>query len=251
MTEYKHELAMGRVSGKFVKGKYGLNSDVDTGGWEVIWNGGGSEYTGFNAVEAQTFRLASSNDEDKPSGTGLGYIRMFYLDENYNPQVADVELNGLTPVVTTFSGIRCDTLKGIANSEENSKRKNLGEITVSQSVDTANVFAVVPIEHNSTMISCYTVPAGHTALMEDLYAFFSGQNRGVAQVRLKIREYGSVPIVAGQGSILADGTSFIHRDLEYFSSPIPEKTDIWIEANADTNNLSITSGFTLVVEKNR
>ena len=78
---------------------------------------------------------------------------------------------------------------------------------------------------------------------------FSGKDKGVADVRLRMREYGGVPIVAAQGAILADGSSYLHKDLEYFSSPIPEKTDIWIEASVNQDNLDISSGFTLILEK--
>ncbi|MCK5602537.1 hypothetical protein KAR91_11725 [Candidatus Pacearchaeota archaeon] len=56
--------------------KFGRNPDVDSGGgFEAIWNGGG-DYTGHNAIVAETLEVFSSSDNDVgsllSSGTATG-----------------------------------------------------------------------------------------------------------------------------------------------------------------------------------
>ena len=55
--------------------KFGRNLDIDTGGFETIWNGG-ADYTGHNATVAETLEIFSSSIEDVgsvlSSGTATG-----------------------------------------------------------------------------------------------------------------------------------------------------------------------------------
>lgn len=70
------EIARGHVNGFEIKHKYGRNSDIDLGGgFEAIWNGGG-DYTGHNAIDAETLEVFSSSANDAgtllSSGTSTG-----------------------------------------------------------------------------------------------------------------------------------------------------------------------------------
>lgn len=66
--EFYFEVRKGNVSGHSAIHKYGMNPDIDTGGFEAIWNGGGL-YTGFNAAAADTVEYLSSVAAD--AGTVL------------------------------------------------------------------------------------------------------------------------------------------------------------------------------------
>lgn len=252
MTNFEIQLALNKVPGKYVITKYGRNPDIDTAdGFEVVWNGGGDNYTGFNAVNAETFEIFSSSTEDNPSGLGLGKIKLFILDENLERQEIEIELDGTDSVFTTAIGLRCDSVEGIGDGTLASLKTNIGEITVRQSTTIANIFAVIPIGYNSTMIACTTIPKGYTGLLKRTFASLANKDRGISNIKMHKREYGGVPVTIAQSTILADGSSFAERNLPFFSNPIPEKTDIWITADVSVDNLAIAAGFDILCVKNR
>lgn len=75
--------AKGFVAGDDYILKFGTNLDIDTGGFEDVWEGGG-EYTGFNAIEAQTLQVFSSDVADTgtelSSGTATSGSRTTLVD---------------------------------------------------------------------------------------------------------------------------------------------------------------------------
>ena len=74
-TDFLFEVSRGNVSGVNFVHKFGRNSDIDTGGFEAIWNGGG-DYTGQNCTVAETLETFSSSANDSgtlvSSGTATG-----------------------------------------------------------------------------------------------------------------------------------------------------------------------------------
>jgi hypothetical protein len=61
--DYRLEISRGNATGMGKIHKFGRNPDIDTGGFEAIWNGGG-DYTGFNATVAETLEIFSSSAQD-------------------------------------------------------------------------------------------------------------------------------------------------------------------------------------------
>jgi len=74
--DYNLELSRGNIAGQTKVHKFGRNPDIDTAsGFEAVWNGGG-DYTGFDAVVAETLEVFSSAAADAgtllSSGTATG-----------------------------------------------------------------------------------------------------------------------------------------------------------------------------------
>lgn len=245
-TSFNTEVAFGRVRGTTYHHAFGRNSDIDTAsGFEAIWNGGGA-YTGFNATAAETVEVFSSSASDTSAGVGARTARLFGLDSDYLEQTEDITLNGVTPVVSTKSFIRCHEVQVLTGG---SSGENVGTITVRQSATTANVFAVMPIGYNRSMIAAYTIPANKQGAVSNAFATISNKTNGVCNVRAKARSFGSVFTVRGEVSVLADGSSFVQLDYDIPSGIVPPKTDYFIEADSSVNNMAISAGFELILEE--
>ncbi len=245
-NDFFYDVAIGGITAISHIYKYGYNSDVPTDGYASIWNGGG-EYTGFNAVEAQTIELFSSDDEDKPTGSGLGKVKLYGLDENYLEQTEEILLNGTTSVITTKTFIRCDRMKGLGDGTLNNLKVNQGSITARQSTTTDNIFAVMPIGHNSTMIACYTVPANKTALLVSRSASIAKKQDTYAEVRMKMRQHLGVPFVIGQTAVTSSGTSYL-SDTFLVPIPLPPKTDICTQAGNASSSCGIGADFSIILQ---
>lgn len=76
VSEWLAEVALGNIAGFSIEKKYGRNDGLTNGGgFEALWNGGG-EYTGHNAIVAETLECFSANIQDAgtvlSSGTATG-----------------------------------------------------------------------------------------------------------------------------------------------------------------------------------
>ena len=82
-VSYFLEVAKGNIPGEIVVHKYGKNADIDTGGFEAIWNGGG-DYTGQDCTAAETLETFSSSANDAgtllSSGTSTSGSKTTLID---------------------------------------------------------------------------------------------------------------------------------------------------------------------------
>ena len=247
-NEYDFRLAVskGHVDGHIHLHKFGRNPDCANGVAEAIWNGGGEFYTGHNAVAAQTLEVFSSSAADTLAGTGAQRIRLMGLDANYDPIVEEIDMAGVTPVLTTNQFIRMDRARVI---QAGSGRKNAGGITARQSTTTANIMMVLPIGYNSTMIAAWTIPNGYRAFFTGWTASLSGGANADARIRLWTRPFGEVFQVQEELSIKASGSSQTEREYLTPKGPYSELTDIYIDAIAGANGVGIAASFDLLVVK--
>jgi len=230
---YTHDflllVAEGKIPGYRIVQKFGKNPAVGTSGFDTIWNGGG-EYTGFNATEAEIVTITSDDADDNSTGLGLRTIRIYGLDDNGTEQFEDIELDGLNDVNSTKEYLRLDRAKGLT-SGGGTFGANLGNVTIKQSITTANVFAVIPIGYNSTMIAAYTIPAGKKGYIMTQASVIANKQAAAVAVRLKAKIPGNLFTVNGEAALNSQGTGFIERK---FTAPgqLPPMTDIYIEAEA-------------------
>lgn len=230
--------------------KFGRNPDIDTSSnFEAIWNGGG-DYTGFDATTAQKIEIFSSDAADT-SGTGVGAHTLtlpraltgdFVLCPN-----EIIELNGTNSVYT--SGLYIRSSRGIITTA-GASGVNIGEITARQSGTTANIFMVMPIGYNQTMIACDTIPSGTTAYLNSWFASLSAKKTGISNIRLLIRPFEQVFNVKEEFAIATIGTSYVNRIYTIPKNAILEKSDIKIMADTNIDNQGISAGFDLILINN-
>ncbi len=240
------EVPRGNVPGMTQVNKFGRNDDIDSGsGYEAIWNGGAS-YTGHDATGAEVVEVVSADANDDDGDVGARTIQLYGLDANYQSIGETVTLNGTTAVDTVNSYLRLDRM--IIRSSGSSGH-NEGAITASQKTS-GTIFCVLPAEYSQTMICAYTVPAGYTAYLTRWFVTLAGKTNADAVARFRRRPFGEVFQTKEEVAIQGNGNSAMNRSYAPYNGPITEKTDMFVEASADTNNTGIAAGFDLILVDN-
>lgn len=180
-----------------------------------------------------------------PASTGTSAVRLgFLLDSSYTETSEYVILNGVTGVNTTGSYLRNSRVECL---KAGSNRKNVGTITSRQSVTTANIFAVVPIGYNQTMIAAYTIPNGKQALLLGSFGALSKKVTAFSNVQLMFRALNEEFQVKEELTINSAGSSYFYREYPAKKGLISEKTDIKVMADASANGTGIAAGFDLIL----
>lgn len=110
-TNYHDEVAMGKRAGRTTWQKFGYNVDVDTAsGDSLIASFNASAVASWNPVtqvlsSAETFTITYNNTTDGLGQTGATQLLIYYLDSNYERQVAVHVLSNTGSDVTSFSGL--------------------------------------------------------------------------------------------------------------------------------------------------
>lgn len=232
-------LSQNLVQGLSVVSKFGRNSDIDTGTVpEDIWDGGGT-YTGFPTGAPEQLQVFSSSASD------TGVLTITYLASNTATawQMANVTLNGVTPVNTGIVAYRVHTAMYSSGAPTTF---NVGTITIRHATTTANVFSVMPAGMSQTYVAAYTVPAGSTAYIRRLFCrVIPGAAAGSAQGGLWIRPLGGSPRIRrpfGASDLV------IFEEYPYGGLVIPAGSDIILRATlASANNLDVSGGFDLIL----
>lgn len=208
----------------------GCNRSVANNTEATIWNVGGLYPWSAWDAGAGTLSLVSSSALD----TGVT-ILLDGLDANYNLQTEVVVVNDGTPVTSTKSFIRLNSATNIGN------KACVGNINISRN---GKVIARVNADKQSTSMSVYTVPAGHTAF--SVWADFGILGSASGELRAMWRFFGGVFV----GVYATPVTSQSYQALPPLPGRIPEKTDIDNRVALGTNNLEASSNQQLLLIEN-
>ena len=228
-------IALGEVSWAFPVFKFGRNDAVAPSVFETIWDDS-SLYTYFSAGTASI--VSTSALDDDPSGTGARTIQVVGLDVNFDPLVETVALNGLTPVVTTGVFLRIYRMRVLSAG---SGSANAGVITATVSAETA---AVIQVGANRTQMAIFTIPAGFTALLYQV--FISTVSSQEIDIQFAIREQGGVFEAVDTPIITDQYVPIRHIAL----ARIPEMSDLELRGSAASGNARVTGGFELQLVDN-
>ena len=322
-NDFLTAVALGEVPGHSYVNKFGRNADVDSAsGYEVVWDGGGTAYTGFNATALEAVEVLSSAAADAgtqlstgtltggsattfvdtaadfvtdtvavgdivindtqddhgivtavtslttltvrnmrhgttpasgdtyrvvtPASTGAAVIRLPRLltTANNSLGVEYIVLNGVTGVDTTGTYLRCSRARVVLAG---SGLGNAGTITARQTTTTANIFLVMPIGYNSSMVACDTVPPGAKGWLLGWHAAITGVGAADVNVRILARPTGETFQVQEDGNLRGGGASALDRRFHAPKGPYPAWTDIMIDADTDTDNTPVSAGFDLLI----
>jgi hypothetical protein len=126
----------------------------------------------------------------------------------------------------------------------------VGNITANQSITVANVFFIMPLGSNRSMVASYTVPAGKTAYIDNTFATLAKKGTASSEIKGRVRPFGGVFQTAEWFAVNARGSSYVYRNFENLSRPIPEKSDVVFTADSDTNNTGVAAGFSMIIQDN-
>lgn len=215
----------------FTFGKKKLLNDV----LSDLWGGPTALYV-FPTAPVQ-MAMVSTSANDTANGTGVRAVRVHYLDHNYQPQITDVTLNGLTPVLTVPTDIlRVNGLHAIAVG---SNVIAAGNISLTNNGTT---YGFIAAGDNTARQAIFTVPDGVWGYIDHWQASSGSSGNHFCQTILAATTHDGV-IFPGV-FLLQDeqGTQNNGTVIQFpIPIPIPPKTDVRIAAIGDGNASNITA----------
>ena len=139
-------IAMDDVAGYSIVNKFGQNSDIGTGAYEDVWDGGAT----YSYPADGTATIANIRSTDAADTMD---IEVQGLDINGDLVVQTETLTGTTPVNLSTPLWRIFRMKNISSVD------NVGDISAQNSTASI-IYAIIQIGNNQTLMALYTIPAG-------------------------------------------------------------------------------------------
>lgn len=241
---FLYQVSTGAIEGHSLIHKFAAIGDVDTADTPIlIWD---YEKTYTYSTTADIDTVSSSNSSDKQTMIVQG------LDENWTRVTQEVILDGQNKVVLETPLIRC------FRAYNNDSTSLVGtffcyvDSTIVAGVpsDDTKVRAIVTADSQQTLMGTYTIPSDHTGFLIGVHTTLGRNRTAVAEVSLRMREFGKVFRSQGQVVLGSNGNSAFFRDFKILP-PFIEKTDIQMQVDyVSTNSVSVTSEFDLLIVDN-
>ena len=181
----------------------------------------------------------SSSASDAAAGTGIQIVRIHYLDSDYNEQVEDVTLNGVTPVLT--AGLNILRINGLHAYAVGSSGAAVGNISLTNSGGTVT-YGYITATYTSSRQAIYTVPANKYGYISHWQS--SSGSTGTHFCRIALR-------ATAHDGVLLPGVFLTHDETATQNAPIevnfeiplvmPPKTDVKLTAISDAANANVTA----------
>jgi hypothetical protein len=237
------ETSRGAISGYDKVDKFGRNADVDTGGFEDIWDGGA---TWVAPTAPRVHNVTSTDANDTSAGDGARTVQVYGLDADGLLQNEIVTLAGTAIAATdgTYSMIHRMVVRSAGTIAQ-----NVGTVLATAVTD-ATVTAQISPEQNQTLMAVYQVPSDKTGY---LLVWYSSMNRnvttGAANVRLLVKPPGEVFQVKGLiGLVGAGKSSFRHKKV--LPLPIAASSIVKVDADVSASNTDVSAGYEILLEDN-
>ena len=200
-TEFLLEVVKGNVPGHSAILKWGRNPDIDTGGFEAIWNGGGS-YTGFDATGEEVVEVFSGAGADAgteaDSGTATGGTATTLVDTGADftltTTVGDLVIDDTQLLHGIVTARTADTITVHQWQDITNAQRDAGVV----GPDSSSVYRVVtPASTGAAVIKILLALDGNYAEQEE-YIILNGQT-AVDSVLSYLRASRAVVVLAGSG----------------------------------------------------
>jgi len=234
--DWKLNLARNKLRNATYVHKFGANPTPTNGVEESVWDGS-------TLYPWSTWDAGADNVYLKSSDAGDVSITVFIqgLDENYELQTEIVTLDATDPSATAVAS--ANTYIRLFRMYNSSSTQEAGNITAHYGSGAGTVVAQITAGEGQTLMSIYTIPAGHIGLL--LGWDFSGSANSAMTSRLMVRPENNV--FRNQLQAASYGSNY-NKD---FSVPLgfTEKSDIDVRVTAGTGSATITSTFGMVIVK--
>ena len=230
-------IAAGQVTGYSVVHKFGLVDGTNSGNLSTIWSPADTSSTLLYTWDYTpgTVVAVSTSGDDTNGGSGAQTIVVEGLDANYN-EISDT----LTMAGGTNTAASSNQYIVVHRAFVASGATNVGKISINAG---ATKVGEIAAGYGQTLMSVYTVPAGHTAYLSNLRVSSSKQTSSI--IRLMVRPFGGVFRVQSTISLYS-GTGETQ-----FVTPlkITEKSNIDVRITGGTNN-TVSCDFDMVLVEN-
>lgn len=232
-------IAAGQIPGASFSGKASVREGIGLNDTEDIWAG----LTAIIPDLASPERMVIVSDDagDTAAGVGARSIVITGLDLDLNPIVELMALNGTTPVTTSQLYLR---VNAVFMQDAGSNMANLGTITFTSEVTVLEQDRILPV-NGAGCSTRFTVPTGHTMIMQSIIASSEKDDEISVDMRLKTPTTGlayitAFPFLLNTGPLITPPL-FI---------PIREQSDLKFRATAATNNAKVTLAYTFILLEN-
>jgi hypothetical protein len=193
-------------------------------------DGGGFE-------DGDGYRIA----RDTESGSSILFLiglNLFFLE-----QTELVILNGLDDVATAKSYARLYRARVFATASANA----VGTITATTIGETVDTISLQVIDgNNQTLMAVYTIPSDKMGLVVRWWASMSKKQSATSVVKLRVGQLDHIGYIEQLRSIQSTGASSFDHDFK-IATLLPGGADIWMEADADTQNVGVAGGFDVIL----
>ena len=229
---FELQVARGQVAYHSGEHKFGAVPTMSINTTGTVWDINDTLYPWSALTSASTLTVdrASASDADK-------VITIVGLDANYNAITENVTLTSATGNATTKSFIRV-----YRAYMYNGSATNVGNIDIKIST---TIIARITAGKGQTLMSVYTVPAGHTAYL----------TQGVMSVKSGADATGEFYVRYGGETAFRIAHTFEVASAEYFYAfhvpfRVPEKSDIDVRASVRSNNARVTAAYDFYLIRN-
>lgn len=227
-AQFLDHVSIGRMRGARVFGKTGIRASL-TGTLNDIWDGTGNVTL---LTSAETLDVVSTSASDDLAGIGTRTLFLQGLDANYLEIGEVIVLDGLTPVTSTNSFLRINTVIGVTAG---SNELNVGDIDITGTSSGTQV-AFIVVGTNSAQQAHFSVPDNQVFFFKS--ASTSTPRSTNAEISNFVRFFGGALVSVGGASIFQN-TVFV----ELSGSVVPPKADVMFRARALTGTGLITTSF--------
>ena len=215
--------------------KFGRSAVLSANVTQDVWETGGIKAI---PTAAEIMNIASSDAADTAAGTGAQMVQVSGLAADYSLQSEFVSMNGTSNVATVNEYLFVNRCRVVLSG---SGQKNAGNITVTGATST-NTFATIAVGESITQQSHFTVPLGYTAFTTSVVlSAYRSSGSGSRAVEADTMAYS--PDANTIFQTLRYGVS--SSSAFYSTPPCPsqtsEKTTLWFQATAESNNTVVTS----------
>ena len=246
VSEYNTERNTGLLEHQFSKRKFGRSATIGTGSLQTVWT---YSANWIPAQVAQPVRIkAGGNANDTTAGTGAQTVDVTFLDSNWNEVIETLVTNGaLASASTSLSAFRVLSCKvrnvGVYHGG------NIADIVIEQETS-GNIMAHIQAEEGSTLQTVYTVPAGQTMYITEIFVSVGqADSCNVRLYEVSNADDMVTPFTAKHdewGVSDFSGAQVFKQDTHL---KFDEKTDVWFEAQRITGSgsarVSVDFGFYL------
>lgn len=226
--------------------KYGANSAVGTT-TEDIWTVGGI-YGGWLTVAEKIQIKAGGSADDDAGGLGARTIKVFGLDENFN-EVSEVLTTAGVSAGQQSSAKFSRVYRALIETCGTYGGSNFGNVDIETVGGT--LMARIDASSGQTEMGIFTVPAGKTGYIAAL--MFNVDSNKTVSFRGRYRERADVVTAPFGPSNVA-----VRIDVAAGPVPVPisawpvlpEKTDFWIEGEAEAGSAPVSVFFDVLLVDN-
>jgi hypothetical protein len=237
------ETARGQISNLSGVEKFGRNADIDTGGFEDVWDGGA---TWVAPTQPRVHNVASSSANDASAGTGARTVQLYGLDADGLLANEIVSLSGTANVATagTYSMVHRMIIRSAGTIAANE-----GTVTATAQTD-ATVTAQIEPTQNQTLMAIYQIPSDKSGYITSWYGSMQRSvTTGAANMRLLVKPPNEVFQVKRIFGLVGTGNGSFKHGFD-FALPVSASSIIKVDCDVSASNTDAAGGFSVLLEDN-